>query len=88
VVELGLLGAIDTGLLAGIEGSKDIGGEETDRFDVRAGLRRLQMEDVLVQKFRQGIVVALAEEISFADGGVGQRRVKGVGGRSQQKKRS
>ncbi len=45
--------------------------------DVRAGLGRREKFDVLGQ---EGCIVALAEEIGFADGLVGKRRVKGIGG--------
>jgi hypothetical protein len=86
VVESGLLCAIDTGLLAGIESREDIWSEKTDRFDVRSGLWRLQVENILIEELREGVVVALTEEICLAHGCVGQRRVESGQGLKEQKR--
>jgi len=82
---LGLLCAIDADLLAGIERRKRIWGKKTDGLNVGAGLGKLQVEDVLVQELAKRVVVTLAEKIGLADGGVGERRIEGVGrGRKNQ----
>jgi len=36
------------------------------------------MEDILVQKLRERVIVALAKEIGFTDGGIRQGSVKGA----------
>src|SRR5437899_11472138 len=77
MVELGLLGAVDADLLAGIQSREDIGSEKADRLNVGAGLGRLQVEDMLVHELAQRVVVALTEEIGFAHCGVGKRCVEG-----------
>src|SRR6267142_6724375 len=87
VVELCLLCAVDADLLAGIKRRKDIGSEKTDRFDVGAGLWGLQVEDVFVQELAKGVVVSLTEEICFAHGGGGERRVEGESWRGKKQSR-
>src|SRR5258708_18485065 len=52
------------------------GRQESDRGNMRAGLRKWQISDVFAQDQRESAVVALAEEISFTDGLVGKGAVK------------
>jgi hypothetical protein len=80
VVERGLLRAVAEGVLTGELGKNGERREESDGRDVWAGLGRREIPGVFVEETRKGFVAALAEEIGFADGLVGQRRVKGERG--------
>src|SRR5690242_18601272 len=76
VIELSLLCAVDADLPAGVDSGEYIGRKKTDRLNIWAGLGRLQVEDVLVHELWERIIVPLAEEVSLADGGVGERCVE------------
>jgi hypothetical protein len=52
---------------------------------VRAGLGWCEIRGVPVKETSEGFIVALAEEIGFADGLIGQGAVESKGGRGQQK---
>jgi hypothetical protein len=58
--------------------------EESDGSDVGAGLGWGEIRGVLVEEAGQGFIVALAEEVGFADGLIGQGAVESKGGRGQQ----
>jgi len=47
---------------------------------VRTSFRRRKLLDVFSQQAINGVVVALAEEIGFADGFVGERRLEANAG--------
>jgi len=64
-------------LAAGIFDKQSEGREKGDRGDMRAGFGARKNFRVLVEEIRHGFVAALAEEVSFADGLVGERRVEG-----------
>jgi len=81
MVKRGLLGAVAGGALAGLLDEKSERSEHGDGGDVRTGFRRRQEFCVFVEESSHGFVAALAEEIGFADGLVGQRGVKGEDGR-------
>jgi hypothetical protein len=75
----GLLGAV-VHPLAGLLNEKGEGARNDGR-DVRAGFGPGQKNGVAIQEPGHGLVVALAEEIGFADGLVGQGSVEAkVGG--------
>jgi hypothetical protein len=80
----GLLGTV-VHPLAGLLNEKGEAGKECDRRDVRAGFGPGQKNGVAIQEPGHGLVVALAEEIGFADGLVGQGSVEGEGGRGQKR---
>src|SRR5258708_10655017 len=82
MIEPGLLGTVRTQMA--IRELSELGewSEKSNGGDVRAGLGRREKCDVLGQ---EGCIVALAEEIGFADGLVGKRRVKGIGGQRHAK---
>src|SRR5258708_522352 len=58
--------------------------EESYGRDVRAGLGRREIPGVFVEETSKGFIAALAEEVGFANGLVGQGSVEGEGGRRQQ----
>jgi hypothetical protein len=76
---------IEPGLLSAVIGDAAIGelselrewSEKSNGRDVGAGLGRWEKLDVFAQ---EGCIVALAEEVGFADGGVRERRVEGGSG--------
>ena len=77
MIESGLLGAVTGGVLAGLLDEYSERSEESDRDNVRTGFRRLQKPCVFVEERGHGFVTALAEEIGFADGLIGQGSVEG-----------
>src|SRR5260370_28478548 len=82
VIEEGLLRAVVTDIAAGELGELREGSEKSNRRDVRAGLWWRKKLDVFGQ---EGGIVALAQEISFADGLVREGSVEGSGRQSQTK---
>jgi len=87
MIESGLLGAVTGGVLAGLLDEYSERSEESDRDNVRTGFRRLQKPCVFVEESGHGFVTALAEEIGFADGLIGQGSVEGEGGGRKQQER-
>ncbi len=69
VIEKGLLRAVGTQMAIGKLGELGEGSEKSNGRDVRAGLRRREKPNVFGH---EGCIVALAEEISIADGHVGE----------------
>jgi hypothetical protein len=88
MIESSLLSAITGRVLAGFLDEKSERSKEGDGGDVRAGFRRREEFCVFIEKSGHGFVTPLAEEISFANGLVGQGSVEGEGGRRQQQGRS
>lgn len=86
LVEGRLLRAV-IGLAAGILDEKSERREKGDGVDVRAGFGSRKKLCVFVQEGGHGIVAALAEEIRFADGLVGERRVESESRRGQKQRR-
>src|SRR5713226_1699965 len=78
VIEKGLLGAVVTDVVAGELSELREGSEKGNGRDMRAGLGRREKLDVFAQ---ERCIVALAQEIGFADGFVGERSVEGECGR-------
>jgi hypothetical protein len=76
VIEAGLLGTVRAETAIGELGELRERGEERDGRDVGAGLGRREKLDVSAQ---EGCIMALAEEIGFADGFVGERGIEGRG---------
>jgi len=72
MIQQGLLRTVVPDVIAGDLGKLREGSEKSNGGDVRAGLGPREKFDVIAQ---EGRVVALAEEISFADGFVGKRSV-------------
>jgi len=72
MIKQGLLRTVVPDVIAGDLGKLREGSEKSNRGDVRAGLGPREKFDVIAQ---EGRVVALSEEISFADGFVGKRSV-------------
>ncbi len=81
MIECCLLGAVAGGVLAGLLDEKRERREDGDGIDVWAGLGRRKKFCVFVEKSGHGVVAALAEEVGFADGFVGERSVEGECGR-------
>jgi len=81
MIESRLLGAVTRGVLARLLDEKSEGSEESDGGNVRAGFRRREEFCVFVEESGHGVVMALAEEVGFADGLVGEGRVEGEGRR-------
>src|SRR5260370_33615307 len=80
VVEECLLRAVTDDVVAGELCKKGERRKESDGRDVRAGFGRREIRGVFVEETRKGFMAALAEEIGFADGLVGQRGAKGERG--------
>ena len=81
MIETGLLGAVTTDAVIGELGELRKGGEKSNGRDVGACLRRWEKLDVIAQ---EGGIVALAEEVGFADGFVGERGVESKSGTGQE----
>lgn len=77
VIKLSLLRTVVGGLLAGEKNSLSERSEAGDEGDVRSGTRNGQLLRVFFEGFGKGFVVALAEEVGFADGLFGERSVEG-----------
>ena len=86
VIEFGLLGAIAA--RAAARGFDDLGERriDFDFGDVSALVWRGERFTVLREEGESGLVVVLAEEISFADGFGGEGGVEGKGGRDQEER--
>ena len=82
MIQQSLLRTVVPDVIAGDLGKLREGSEKSNGGDVRAGLGPREKFDVIAQ---EGRVVALAEEISFADGFVGRGVSKGEAGRDTQK---
>jgi hypothetical protein len=80
MIKAGLLSAVIADVTIGELCELDKWSEERDRRDVRTGFGRLEVLGVFVEEARNGSIVALAEEIGFADSFVGQGAVEGKGG--------
>jgi len=85
MIESGLLGTVTQGVLARLLDEKSERSEESDRSDVRAGFWRRKEFCVFVEESGHGVVMALAEEVSFANGLLGKGRVEGDGRLAEQK---
>ncbi len=79
MIEAGLLRAVVADVVAGELGELREGSEKSNGRDVRAGPGQREKFDVIAQ---ERCVVALAEEIGFANGLVGERNIKGRSGQS------
>jgi len=77
VIKGGLLRTVTGGVLAGLLDEKGERSEHGDGGDVGPGFGRRQEFCVFVEESGHSFVAALAEEIGFADGLVGQRGVEG-----------
>src|SRR6266852_1926820 len=84
MIERSLLSTVTGSVLAGLLDEKGEGSEESDRGDVGTRFRRRKEFRVFVEESGHRFVMALAEEIGFADGLVGERRVEGERGRRQE----
>ena len=82
VIEPGLLGAVVADVLAGELSELGERSEKGNGGDVGAGFGHGEKLNVTGQ---EGCIVALAEEIGFADGLVGEGSIKGRGGQSPTK---
>ena len=82
MIKQGLLRTVAADVAAGELGKLREGSEQSNGRDVGAGLWPREKFDVIAQ---EGCIVALAEEISLADGFVGKRSVKGRGGQRHAK---
>jgi hypothetical protein len=80
MIECGLLGAVTGGVLAGLLDEKGEGSEESDGGDVGTRFQWRKEFRVFVEESGHRFVMALAEEIGFADGLIGEGRVEGEGG--------
>ncbi len=80
MIERGLLGTVTGGMLAGLLDEQCKRGEHSDGRDVRTSFRRLQELCVFIEEGGHGFVTALAEEVGFADGLVGEGRGESEGG--------
>jgi len=80
-----LLRAVVADVPVGVLHKLDEGRQESDGRNIRTGLGRREILDVFAQYRRVSSVVALAEEISFTDGLVGERSVKRGGGQRHTK---
>ena len=87
MIECRLLGAVTRSVLAGLLDEKSERSEEGDGGDVRTGFRRRKESGVFVEESGHGAVMALAEEVGFADGLVGEGRVEGDGWLAEQQSR-
>ena len=88
VIELRLLCAIGERMLVGVQSGECVGGVERNGCDVRTALGLRKSDGIFPEEIGEYVVVVLTEEISFADGGVGQRCIEGAGRGGQQKKRN
>src|SRR6267143_226040 len=82
MIEPGLLSAIRTQVVIRELSELDEGSDKSSGSDVRPGLGQREKLDVIAQ---EGDIMALAEEISFANGLVGEGSIKGRGGQSHTK---
>src|SRR5262249_32972805 len=73
VIFFSLLRAVARGVLAGKTHELCEGRTEFDGGNVRTGLGRRQVQDVLVEVAGRGLVAALPQEIGLADGFRGER---------------
>jgi hypothetical protein len=87
MIKGGLLGAVAGSVLAGLLDEKGERSEESNGIDVRASLGGLQELCVFVEESSHGLIAALAKEIGFANGLVGERSVEGKGGRRREYER-
>jgi len=79
MIEPGLLRAEVADVVAGELGELDERGEKSNGRDVRTGLGQREKFNVIAQ---EGCIVALAEGISFTNGFIGERNIKGRSGQS------
>src|SRR6267142_4450649 len=87
VVTGGVLGAVAEGALAGKLDGFSVGSKQFDCRNPGTGFGNGEMAAVFVEKLGGFFVAALAEEISFADGVIGQGAVESKGRRRQQEGR-
>ena len=87
MVKTGLLGAVVPDVAIREEGELDKGSEEGDGRNIGTRIRRREVPCVFVENARNGSVMALAEEIGFADGFIGEDGVEGGSWGSGQTKR-
>ena len=85
MIEAGLLSAVAADAVLGELSELREWGEKSNGRNVGAGLGRREKLDVFAQV---GCIMALAEEIGFADGLVGQGTVESESGRNKQQCRS
>jgi len=79
VVEEGLLRTVVADVAVGEQRELRERSEKNDGRNVRPGLRRGKMPGVLVEETCDGSIMALAEEVGFADGFVGEGSVESRG---------
>jgi len=84
VVLGGLLRAVADGLTAGGFNELNVGGIDLDLRDEGAFVWFGQQAEIGVKEGNGGLIVALAEEVGFADGFVGKGSVEGERGRGQE----
>jgi hypothetical protein len=72
MVKTGLLSAVVADVTIGELCELDKWSEERDGRDIRTGFGRLEVPGVFVEEARNGSIMALTEEIGFADGLVGE----------------
>jgi hypothetical protein len=80
VVERGLLRAVVADVTVGVLDKLDERRQECDRGDIRTELGRRETLDVFAQNRGESSVVALAEEIGFADRLIREGSVDGKSG--------
>src|SRR6266852_6243727 len=85
VIQCGLLRAVVSDERVRIVNELSERGEQCDRANIRTGFWRREVLGIFVKEARECAIVALAEEIGFADGFVRQRGVEGEGRRNQKK---
>lgn len=83
MVEFGLLSAVVAEVGIGTGDGLDERCADADGRNVRAGLGRPEEPGVLREQARIGPVMALAEEVSFADCFGGERSIEGKGARRE-----
>src|SRR5258708_2458152 len=85
MIEQSLLRAVVADVVARELSGLREGGEKNDGRNVRTGFGLREMSCVSVEETRDGLIVALTEEVRFADGFVGEGRLKPErSGRKQQ----
>ncbi len=85
VIVQSLLGTVVADVTVGILDKLDERRQESDRGDIRTGLGRWGVLNVFTQDRRKSSVVALAEEVGFADGLIGEGSVDGKSGQGNTK---
>jgi|ERR1700737_2970964 len=77
IVKQRLLRAVSANVIVGGLGECRVRGEQGDRRDVRTGFGDWEIPGIVVQEMKESLIVALAEEIGFANGFIGERSIVG-----------